>query len=159
MRPPRRPSHPLAALTALATLPLLACAHAPRRLESPAALLAALEAGAQVHAVVRYARCGLSVEGRPQPAPDVVGGLSVVAFEHFSRGVVRNERAYTAVSETRLIVHPRHGPVQNYARLRIYEDGEVEVTAKYLKPPALEVVMDETFTCRLGEGVQLYSGG
>lgn len=144
---------------ALAALMVVSCAHAPRPLPTAPELLAALEAGRPVRAVVHYARCTLVVDGKEEPSPDAVGGLSVAAFEHFARGVVRNARAYTAISETRLIVHPRYGAVYNYARLRLYEDGEVEVNARYLQPPAMTTVMDETFTCRLGDAVQLFTDG
>lgn len=144
-------------LLPLAVLLLTACAHTPRPLPRHADLLTALEQGRAVRAVVHYARCQLFVDGKEEPSVDAVGGLQVAAFEHFAKGVVRNDRAYTAISETRTIVHPRYGAVSNYARLRLYEDGEVEVTAKYLKPPALEVVMDETFKCRLGDAVQLFA--
>lgn len=146
-------------LALLSLVPLFACAHgAPRRLASPQALLAALEDGRAVHVTVRYARCVLVEDGQERPAPDAIGGFTVAAFEHFARGVVRNERAYTALSETRLIVHPRHGPVQNYARLRVHEDGDVEVGVKYLAPPDLRPVMEETFRCRLGEAVSFTAG-
>lgn len=142
-------------LALLAALPVLACAHSPQRLHDPGALLAALEAGGEVRAVVRYGRCALAEAGRERPGPDVTGGLTVTAFEHFARGTIGNERAYTATSASQLIVHPRHGPVVNYARLRVYQDGEVEVGVKYLAPPDLRPVMEETFRCRLGDGVDL----
>ena len=41
--------------------------------------------------------------------------------------------------------------------MRITYDREVEVTAKYLKPPALEPLMEESFHCRIGEGVRLFA--
>jgi VirK protein len=132
---------------------LAGCVHGPIELSTAKQTLEALTAGQRVRVVIGYQRCGLKVEGKPEPAPDAIGGFEVGAFEYFARGVVHNERAYTALSETKTIVHPRYGAVQNYVRLRVYEDGEVELVAKYLRPPALEVVMDETFTCRLGDAV------
>jgi hypothetical protein len=147
----------LRTLAAAALLLFTACVHGPRSLPRHADVLAALEEGRAVRAVVHYGRCQLFVDGKEEPSVDAVGGLAVAAVEHFAKGVVHNDRAYTAISETRTIVHPRYGAVSNYARLRLFEDGEVEVTAKYLKPPALEVVMDETFKCRLGDAVQLFA--
>ena len=150
-----------AATAALALL--AACAAGPRRLPSTAALREALEAGRPVRVVVRYAGCVLRGEGGTErPGPDVVGGMTVSAFERFAPGVAGNERAYLATSASQLIGHRRYGQVVNYVRLRVEDGGAVEVTARYLRPPGLEVVMDETFVCPLDDGgrggVTFYSG-
>jgi len=153
MRLMRRTSIP----AALLCFTLAACASAPRRLGSSSELMAALEEGRQVRAVVLYGRCKMMIDGKRQPAPDSTGGLTVQAFEHFATGVVGNDRAYTAVSGARVLVHSRYGAVYDYVRLRITYDGEVEVTAKDLKPPALEPVMEETFHCQVGDSVRLFA--
>ena len=54
--------------------------------------------------------------------------------------------------------------MQNYVRVRVYEDGEVEVTARYLKGAGHEIVMDETFKGRFSDGddengASFFSGG
>jgi hypothetical protein len=148
--------HPSIAAAALC-FTLAGCASAPRRLVSSSQLLTALQEGRQVRAVVSYARCAMMVDGKGQISPDATGGLTVQAFEHFASGVAGNDLAYTAVSETRVIVHSRYGAVLDYVRMRISSDGKVEVTAKYLKPPALEPVMEETFRCQVGDSVRLFA--
>lgn len=122
---------------------------ASRPLESYASLVRALDEGASVRAVLHYAQMTLTVDGKEVPAPDAVGGMPLTEWERFAAGVVRNPKAYVAASETVLIAHPRYGHVLNYVRLRIYEDGAVEVTARYLMPTTYEVVMDETFRGRI----------
>jgi len=153
MRPMLRTSIPCAALC----LALAACATAPRRIVSSGQLLTALEEGRQVRAVILYGRCKMMIDGKGQIAPDSMGGITVQSFEHFASGVTGNELAYTAISSTRLLVHSKYGPVEDYVRMRIGFDGEIEVAAKYLKLPAREVVMEETFHCRVGEGVRLFA--
>jgi len=143
---------PLLALV-LAGCAGLAARPAPRLLPSAAAVGAALAEGREVKAVLRYARCTLLGEdGAERPGPDVTGGMTIAAFERFAAGTVGNAGAYLATSQSQLIGHPRHGHVVNYVRLRIEDGGRVGVTARYLRPPALEVVMDETFTCAVDEG-------
>ncbi len=78
--------------------------------------------------------------------------MAVTAFERFAAGTVGNAAPYLATSATQLIAHTRHGTVVNYVRLRVEASGKVEVTARYLRPPAMEVVMDETFTCAIDGG-------
>ena len=143
-------SRPLA-LVALTTLPMFAAAQ-PQLLPSFDATLKALKDGWPVRVTIEYARCSLTVDGVTQQAPDAIGGMALSTFEYFARGVVRNPKAYVATSETHLIAHPRYGYVDNYVRLRIYEDDTVEIVARYLKPATHEVVTDETFYGRISNG-------
>jgi VirK protein len=130
---------------------------APHRLVSSGQLMKALEEGRQVRAVIFYSRCKMMVDGKGQPSPDTTGGITLQAFEHFGSGVTGNELAYTAVTTTRLLVHSHYGTVYDYVRLKVGFDGEVEVAARYLKPPTLEVVLEETFHCRVDDGVRLFA--
>ncbi len=136
-------------LTAVCALVALS---APARLSSYADVKRHLMAGGDVRVVIEYKKTSLTVEGKEEPAPDAVGGMTLDAYETFAKGVVRNEKEYLATSHTALIGHPRHGHVYNYVRLRLYEDGSAELTARYLKPTTFEIVMDETFRGRLSDG-------
>jgi hypothetical protein len=113
--------------------------------------------GSDLRAVIDYSRCKLVIDGKEEPAPKAIGGMHFTAWEFFDKGVVRNPKAYLTSSETVLIAHPRHGYVHNYVKVRLYEDDSVEIVARYLKTGTFEVVMDETFLGKLGEGVQLFS--
>mgnify|MGYP001358383284 CR=1 FL=1 len=125
---------------------------AAKRLNDYAAMSRALDSGQSVRIVVQYAKTKLVIEGKEEEAPNAVGGMVVLAWERFERGVVRNAKAYVSTSETVLIAHPSYGYVQNYVRFRLYEDNTVQITARYLKPNTLEVVMDETFEGRISNG-------
>jgi hypothetical protein len=145
-------------------VPLLAstAAPAPERLTTFEAFLGALESGRTVRVVIHYARCRLVVDGKDEQAPDAVGGMDFRTFEYFAAGSVRNSKGFVSTSETVLISHPRYGHVQNYIKIRIYEDHAVEITARYLEPGTLKPVMDETFFTviddgRNGGGVALYA--
>ncbi len=129
----------------------------PRKLTRFSDLMKAATSGADLRAVFDYARCKLIVDGKEEPSVKAIGGMRFSAWEFFDRGVVRNPKAYLTSSETVLIAHPRHGYVYNYVKVRIYEDDSVEIVARYLKTGTMEVVMDETFTGKLGEGVQIFS--
>lgn len=131
---------------------LLQTAHAAELLSDFGKLMNAFKSGREVRYVVEYKLCELFVDGKAVESVDAIGGATIEAWEYFAKGVVRNEKAYVATSHTVLISHPRHGHVYNYVRLRIYEDGAVEITARYLKTGTFEVVMDETFKGQLSNG-------
>lgn len=135
-------------------------AGSPRRLADFKEVLAALERGGAVQAVLDYRRCellslkrytsapsgeeetsdpacALSVQNKPETCYhrragglDAVGGMRVSTWEYFGRGFT-GPRAYVAASDTKLI--SIRGFVLNYAGLKIYEDGAVRVKANYLK--------------------------
>lgn len=129
---------------------------APASLDTYTDLVAALEGGERVRAILHYGQCLLPSEDGPRPAPDATGGMEFTVFEAFAKGAVRNPAAFVSTSETRLISHPSYGTVLNYGRLKVYEDGRAEVLARYLDPKSFKVRMDETLDCTLGEGVRLY---
>ena len=124
----------------------------PEPLRTFDAFLRALEAGRTVRAVIHYARCRLVIDGKDEKAPDAVGGMDFRTFEYFAAGSVRNPRGFVSTSETVLISHPRYGYVQNYVKVRVYEDHTVEITARYLDPKTLKIVMDETFYGSIDDG-------
>jgi hypothetical protein len=113
--------------------------------------------GFGLRAVIEYGRCKLLIDGKEESAPSATGGMHFNSWEQFDKGVVRNPKAYVTSSETVLIAHPRHGYVYNYVKVRVYEDGSVEIIARYLKTGSYEIVMDETFLGRLGEGVSFFT--
>ncbi len=108
-------------------------------------LWSALQSGVSVRAVIYYGECKLLIDGKEESAPAAVGGVELWPYEYFPAMLMGNPRAFISVSETRLISHPKRGYVYNYVKLRIYEDGEVEIQARYLKPKSLKITMDETF--------------
>jgi len=124
----------------------------PEPLRTFDAFLRALESGRTVRAVIHYARCRLVIDGKDEKAPDAVGGMDFRTFEYFAAGSVGNPRGFVSTSETVLISHPRYGYVQNYVKVRVYEDHTVEITARYLDPKTLKIVMDETFYGSIDDG-------
>lgn len=125
---------------------------APERLGTFDTLMSALKQGREVRVVIEYAKMKLTEEGKEVAGPEAIGGMTIGEWEYFAKGVVRNTQPYVAFSETVLINHPGYGWVQNYVRLRVFADGSVEVTAKYLKPADQTVVMDETFKGAIAGG-------
>jgi hypothetical protein len=125
---------------------------APKRLTSFTALMSALNSGHEVAVVVDYAKTVMVIDGKEEPAPKAIGGMTFSPWEFFEKGVVRNDKAYVVSSETHMIAHPRYGYVNNYVRMRIYDDNSVEIVARYLTLEKQEVVMDETFKGKISSG-------
>lgn len=108
-------------------------------------LLDALKSGKTVRIITDYSKCKLVTDSTENNAPEAIGGMNINTFEYFARGSVKNERAFISTSEAPLIFHPRYGHILNYVKIRIYEDNEIEITARYLDPKSYEIKMDETF--------------
>jgi hypothetical protein len=131
---------------------LLAGARSPGLLDSYDAILAALTDGRQVRAVLHYPECTLKIGDAVMKPPESSAGLSFGAWEAFARGSVGNERAYLTVSETRMVAHAKRGHVWNYLRLRVFDDGEVELQAKNILPSDFSIIMDNMFICAIDPG-------
>ena len=126
---------------------------AQQRLKNYDELIRALTSGKAVRALAHYRKMTLIVDGKEEKeSVDAIGGVNIDAWEQFAKGVVRNDKAYVAFSHTNLIAHPRYGHVHNYVRFRVYEDGAVEITARYLDATSYKVVMDETFRGKISDG-------
>jgi hypothetical protein len=108
--------------------------------------------GNDVNIVIKYGMTKLIIDREESKAPDAIGGMELSTYEYFAPGVVRNDKAYISCSETVLINHPFYGVVYNYAKLRIYEDDTVEITAQYLDPITYEIKMDEKFITIFNNG-------
>lgn len=125
-------------------------------------LTTALKSGEQVRAVFKYGACKLVVDSTEDKSPDVTGGLTVQSWEYFPANTVHNPKGFLSFSSTVLITHPKRGCVWNYVKCKVYEDGKVEINARYLNVTSYETVMNETFYGAINngtdnEGVYFYS--
>lgn len=139
-------------LSAITLIVAAVATAAPARLKTYADLKGVLLRGQAVRAVFDYGKLKLQVEGREEPAPKAIGGMPLLNWESFAKGVVRNKLEYLASSQTALIAHPSYGTVLNYVRVRISEDGSVQIVARYYDPKTFEVRMDETFVGSISNG-------
>lgn len=126
-----------------------------------ATMLSALDQGKNLNVVVHYGKCRLMIDSLEEKSPDVTGGMKIEEFEYFPANTIRNPKGYIATSKTVLISHSRYGYVWNYIKFRFYENGEVEINARYIDPLTLETKMNETFHGALSDkttdrGVHLF---
>lgn len=158
--PSMRVSIRLVILLCVFMMASLALAGKMVRIKNYAELNKALDEGRVVRVVVHYKKTKLVIDGKEEPAPDATGGTQIDTWERFAKGLI-GPQAWVACSHTVLIAHPRHGHVYNYVRFRFYDDGKVQILARYLMPTDFKIVMDETFTSKIDtgdgkEGVELY---
>lgn len=116
-------------------------------------LMEALNKGKDVKAIIHYAKCKLVIDSVETEAPDAIGGMLLNTFEYFAKMSINNPNAFVTSSETVLITHRKRGFVYNYVKIKIFDNNKVEITAKYLLPNTLEVVMDETFYTEINDGI------
>jgi hypothetical protein len=120
-------------------------------LRSFAALMEALLGGHSVKVVAHYGKCEMTVDGQKKKAPEAIGGLTIEAFEYFAAQSIRNPKAFVVFSAAHLINHK--GYIYNYGKFRVFEDGRVEILAQYAKPVTYRVIMEQTFTTVINNGI------
>lgn len=132
------------------------------RLNSFDHLMEALNNGERVRIIIDYAQCNWQDTTKQSPIPEAITGMDIGTYEYFAPGTIHNQRAYVVFSNTILIENPiGKGFVYNYGKVRIYEDQSVQVTAKYIHPKRLKVLMNAVFIGRIndgqnGEAIHLY---
>ena len=131
-------------LILLSTLPLYG---RTKQLTSYKQIMKSLMKGEIVRVIIRYGECDLIIDRtKKESSPNATGGMSLETFEWFSAGLFGKNPAYTAASKSVLIENPiGEGYVYNYVKIRIYENGQVTVIARYLDPVNHKVIMEETF--------------
>ena len=129
----------------------------PKEAKSLAEIMDSLKAGMQVRGVFYYQKCQLISDNKiVKRVPDAIGGMTLDTFEYFAPKSIGNPEGFVSSSKTVLINHPSRGLVYNYAKVRIYEYGEVQIIAQYINPKTFEIVMDESFYTKIGEGAVFY---
>ena len=120
-----------------------------KKIETFTDLFTNLTAGEIVTTVIEYGKATLVSDSGATKSINAIGGMKLLPFEYFPRMSVRNEKAFVSCSESILISHPRYGFVINFIKMRLYDDGSVEIIAKYLDPLTYAVKMDETFKTQI----------
>ena len=125
----------------------------PKQLTNFVQIIDALKSGYRVNAVIHYKDCMLVSDGDTLKAPDAIGGMDILPYEYFAAGVIGKNIAFISTSETVMIYLKGFGGyLNNYVKLRVYEDNRVEITAQYLTIDKQEVKMDETFYGEINDG-------
>ncbi len=126
---------------------------APRQLGSYKALMAALRGGQRVHAQVHLDKCK---DASGAAGPSLTTSVGVEVFEQFERNVYGNALAYVSASSNSL---EDDGTTvkRRYIKLRLREDGSVQVVFKRLDPVKFTDSSDETYSCAMGSSVTIWS--
>lgn len=132
-----------------ATLSQQVFAESPRLLNSYAELLATLSKGYNVRAIINLNKC-TSTNGS-QNANDAIAGMNFTNFNKYQIPVGNQQKNIIATSITLLVQHPILGEVDNYVRLRVFEDNSVEVYSEYLDPKSFTELGSATATCELSD--------
>ena len=115
-------------------------------------VLDALTRGEKVIAVVHFADCLRTADGKESKSPDAIAGVPLLSFEYFGAGSI-TKRAFISTSQTVMIyLAGFNGFVYNYTKVRAYDDNTVEITRKYVTTDKFEVQMDELFTGKINDG-------
>ena len=126
----------------------------PAQLKNFVELLNALQHGEEVSMVAHYGRATLMLDGQEGgPSPDATGGMKLDTWEYFAPMIMGNPMGFISFGECKLIENPLgEGYVYNYVRVRVMDNGTVEVTARYLNATTFEAQMDETYVGKMSIG-------
>lgn len=118
-------------------------------------LMLSLNSGERLRVIIDYSLCNWAfAEESQKPLPKAVVGMDIDTYEYFAPGAVRNKSAFMVFSQSKLIQNPMgKGFVYNYGKVRINDDNTVVVSAKYIHPKSFKVLMDETFSGKLNDGI------
>lgn len=136
---------------------LLFCVHAVfagDQLKSFEEIMEALKSGDKVSAVFHYEKCQQIADNEIQDeTPAAIGGMSIDTWEFFDVMSIRNKKAFVVTSATKLIADPfGEGYVNNYVKVKIYDDNSVRIVARYINPLTFENTMDESFYGDINDG-------
>lgn len=113
-------------------------------------LMQALNSGEIVRIVVHYGDCQLISQNEVQErSPNAIGGMNIDVYEYFAPMSIGNQQAFVSFSQAKLINHG--GFIYNYAKIRVYDDNKVKITAQYLDPEDFELEMDENFFSEIND--------
>jgi len=123
-----------------------------------------LKKGKSIQAVLHYAKCDLYVDSMKQERTiNAIGGMPIEVYEYFGKNLFGNEHAFISTSETKLIENPLgEGYVYNYVKMKIYDNNQVDIFARYLNPKTYKETMSEKFVGQIHSkdndgGIFLYS--
>jgi hypothetical protein len=106
--------------------------------------------GKKLRFVFYYEKMSLYINGTLEPkSPNAVGGFDIDVFEYFGENVANNPVPYIAASSTVLIIHSRYGIINNYGKLRIFENNKIEVGVVYIDVKSTSIVFEEKFNTTL----------
>jgi hypothetical protein len=118
-------------------------------------LMIVLNSGELVRVIIHYGLCKWTGEKTDSSkVPDAVTGMYIDTYEYFAPGAAGNKTAFVVFSTSKLIQNPRgKGFVFNYGKVRVNSDNSVVVTAKYIHPKSYKVLMNESFSGMLNDGI------
>ncbi|MFZ2314609.1 MAG: VirK family protein [Gammaproteobacteria bacterium] len=116
----------------------------------------ALRAGDQVIAVVDVDKC---VASHPTETklPGAAAGFNFDVFDNYKVQTNYKAQMTIATAFTHVTQHSKFGFVQDYVRLRIFEDNSAEIMSAYLNPQTFVPYYTVSYACQVGEGVLLYA--
>jgi len=112
-------------------------------------LLNALVQGDEIRAVIAFNKCS-PLSGNAKDTNDSLGGMNFNNFNKYKIQTNGQAKDVIATSVTLLTQHSQHGPVYNYVRLHVFEDGTTEVLSQILDPKNYALLGQATFACHLG---------
>ena len=113
-------------------------------------IMTALTQGDEVRAIMKLDKC--SGDSNSAAVRGVVGGMSFTNFNKHHLIVAGEEKNVIATSINILIQHSVKGHVNNYVRLRLFEDNTVEIFSEMLEPKTYNQLSAATFHCKLSDG-------
>lgn len=119
------------------------------------ALSDALAQGHEVRAILQLGECHTESKHAAK-MNDHRGGMNFTQFNQYAISQDGKMIPIIATSVNMLVHSEKYGPVFNYVRLRVLEDGRVTLLSEFLQPQNYSVLSTTTFECNINKGITLY---
>lgn len=114
-------------------------------------LSSALSQGDTVRAIMTINKCVPASKNSQEP-DDTLGSLNFTNFNQYKIQANGQMKNVIATSINMLTQSSKFGPVYNYVRLHVFEDGSAEIFSEYLDPKNFAPVQTVTLNCHLSNG-------
>lgn len=114
-------------------------------------LLTALTQGDDVRAIITVNKCTSSSENS-KDFTDIYASLNFTTFNKYQLQISGQAKDVIATSINMLVKSEQFGNVDNYVRLRVFQDGSAELFSQYLNPTTYAQLQAVSFNCHISNG-------
>jgi hypothetical protein len=130
----------------------IALADSHKILNNYSELLNSLKKGDEVRAIIQFKKCSSPLKDTNSPN-DVIGSMNFTNFNKYKIQIDKQiKKEGIATSITMLVKTAQNKFVNNYVRLRIFEDNSAEIFSEFLDPTNYSSIKNATFSCHLSNG-------
>lgn len=112
----------------------------------------ALNNGNKLRIIMDYKGMNFYFNNTVEPSPDEKSGFDLNDYQYFARMAIGNPLEFIITSFTILVVHPTYGPIYDYGKIRMYENGKFELIVYFLNAADYKIIEYKSFNTTIDAG-------